>query len=73
MHGTRKIEDFKRGMEGIRVENNQVKVMRSGTYTFYVSDYAGNERIFVHEVKEDNEPPTIITSYGVSEDYKTRK
>lgn len=73
MHGTRKLEEFKRGMEGIRVEDNQVKVMKAGTYTFYVSDYAGNERIYVHEVKEDKDPPTIITNYRVSEDYMTRK
>ncbi len=73
MRGIREIEDFKRGMEGIRVDDNQITVIRAGDYTFYASDYAGNEMVIVYKVEEDKEPPTIITNYSISDNYDTRK
>jgi len=70
--GQRKVEDFNKGVTGLEVNNNQIKVSRAGVYTVYASDYAGNESIKVYEVKDDLLPPTIYSSYSVSDDYKTR-
>ena len=35
---------------------------KSGTYTFYISDYAGNESVLVHSVEDDVIAPTLSFS-----------
>lgn len=70
--GNNSIEAFNRGTSGLTVDNMQVKVSKAGTYTFYVSDYAGNENIQVYDVEDDTTPPTISASFSVSDDYKKR-
>lgn len=70
--GSKNIEDFGRGVLGTPVQNNQVSISKAGLYTFYASDYAGNETVQVYEVKEDTTPPKIKASYTVSDNYKTR-
>ncbi len=70
--GIKKAEDFGRGVLGSPIQNNQVIISKAGLYTFYVSDFAGNETVQVYEVKEDTTPPKIKASYTVAKDYKTR-
>lgn len=70
--GQREVEDFNKGVTGLNVKDNIIKISRAGTYTVYAGDYAGNETIQIHEVKEDAVSPTITSSYTVSENYKTR-
>lgn len=72
IYGDKKISDFKRGIEGILVEKDMVNLSKAGLYTFYVSDYAGNDIVQTYEVKDDITPPKVTSSYTVSEKYKTR-
>ena len=70
--GEKTLQDFAHGVNGKEIEDNLVTVTKPGKYTFYASDYAGNETIQVYEVLDDTTAPKITTSYTVSEDYKTR-
>lgn len=70
--GIREIADFNRGTTGLSVRNEHINVSKAGIYTIYASDYAGNESIMIHEVEDDTKPPSITSSYSVSEDYNTR-
>lgn len=70
--GKRTIEDFRRGTEGTLVENGMISVAKAGTYTFYASDYAGNETIRVYEIKEDKQAPRLNLTYTVADSYKSR-
>ncbi len=70
--GEKTVADFARGVNGSSVENNQITVSKAGKYTFYASDYAGNETVQVYEVVEDNKGPKLNISYTVSDNYKSR-
>ena len=72
MYGKRTVEDFRRGTEGTLVENGMIAVAKAGTYSFYTSDYAGNEAIKVYDVKEDKEAPSLRLTYTVADSYKKR-
>ena len=69
--GTRDTDFFCRGTEGIRIEDSVLSLNKAGTYTFYISDYAGNEAVFLYKVEDDEIPPDIEASYSVSGDYDT--
>jgi len=71
--GEKIIADFGRGTIGFKTENDRIKMAKAGTYSFYVSDYAGNETVVVYKVEDDLTPPTISAGYTVADDYKTRK
>lgn len=70
--GVKDIVEFGRGTAGLSVEEGKIKVAKAGAYTFYVSDYAGNETVQVYEVEDDITPPSISAGYTVADDYKTR-
>ena len=70
--GSRKVADFNRGTAGLAVDNNKITVAKSGAYTVYAGDYAGNESVRIIEIEDDVTPPKISLSYSVSENYKTR-
>lgn len=72
LRGNRRLEDFDRGMNGASINNNQLKVTNPGNYTFYTSDYAGNEILQSYEIKADKAPPQIDAYYTVTDDYKLR-
>ncbi|MGB4661857.1 MAG: S8 family serine peptidase [Mobilitalea sp.] len=72
MFGEKSAKDFDRGMSGTSVIDNQITVFKAGVYTFYASDYAGNEALQTYVVTEDNTAPKIKSSYTVSNGYKTR-
>ncbi len=70
--GEKTVKDFARGVNGIALEENQITVSKAGKYSFYASDYAGNEIVQVYEVVEDKKGPSLNASYTVSNSYKTR-
>lgn len=72
LYGDKQVKDFARGTEGYKVTENQIMVQKGGTYTFYASDYSGNETVKTYEVKEDKEAPEISASFTVAENYKSR-
>lgn len=57
--GEKNLEYFKRGTAGNNIKDGMVKADRAGMYTFYASDYAGNEAIVTHKVIADTTPPKI--------------
>lgn len=72
LYGEHTLEDFKRGTVGTPVKDGQMYVTKAGIYTFYLSDYAGNEIVQAYEVKEDVKAPKLTISYLVADNYKTR-
>lgn len=70
--GEKRMEDFWRGVNGSTVNGEEVSFAKAGTYTFYASDYAGNENIYTYEVMEDRDAPELTVSYTVANDYKYR-
>lgn len=72
IYGNRTIEEFRRGTAGTLVEDGMISVAKAGIYTFYASDYAGNEVIKVYEVEEDKQAPQLSLTYTVADSYKTR-
>lgn len=70
--GTKELADFSHGTEGTLVKDNVALLDRAGIYTFYASDFAGNEAIRVYEVKDDIKSPKITASYSVASNYKSR-
>jgi hypothetical protein len=70
--GEKTLKDFARGVKGTELVDGQVTVSKAGKYSFYASDYAGNETVQVYEVLEDKTGPKINTTYTVADDYKSR-
>jgi len=66
-------ESFNHGTTGMKAtlidadaNTYRIKLLAAGNYTFYISDYAGNERAVVVVVLDDTVKPTIKSSYTVS-------
>ena len=72
IYGKKSIQDFKNGTNGTTVVNNQVDLSKAGVYTFYASDYAGNETAQTYEVLEDTEAPKLTVMFTVADNYKSR-
>lgn len=72
IYGVKTLQDFKRGVNGTSIDSDVISVSKAGNYTFYASDYSGNESITVHEVVADTTAPKLAVTYKVSNDYKTR-
>lgn len=64
--GKKTLDDFKHGTIGTSINEGKIDVAKAGWYTFYVSDYAGNEVILPYEIIDDNKAPTITASYSTS-------
>lgn len=69
--GERSTDYFMYGINGLSVQDNLLPLAKSGTYTFYTSDYAGNETSQRYEVIDDITAPEIHANYKVSNDYST--
>ncbi len=69
--GTRDIGYFKHGTAGTSLTAETLSLSKSGSYTFYISDYAGNERIVIYRTTDDITAPTAKLSYQVAYNYKT--
>lgn len=65
--GERTIEYFARGTIGTSMPLQMAEISKAGTYTFYISDYAGNEAVYVYEVEDDTTAPALSASYTVSD------
>ena len=59
---------FAKGTVGQHIDNSTVAFHKAGTYTFYISDYAGNETTLVYSVLDDNTPPVLSSSYKENPD-----
>jgi subtilisin family serine protease len=70
--GERTMEDFQRGINGEAVNDSKINVSKAGYYTFYASDYAGNETVKTYQVKDDTTAPRITSSFKVDNSYKSR-
>jgi hypothetical protein len=70
--GEKSLEDFQRGMNGTKVEDNQISISKEGVYTFYSADYAGNEIVQTYEVIADTTAPSLASTYTISNTYKSR-
>lgn len=70
--GKRVLEDFNRGTTGSVIRGNQVTLDKAGIYTFYASDYAGNETVIQYEVIDDTTAPSVNASYSKADANKTR-
>lgn len=60
--GNRSASYFRHGARGTIVTNNKVKVSKTGNYTFFVKDNAGNETVQRIYVQVDTSAPTITAS-----------
>ncbi len=58
-NGRRTCDDFKNGTSGTVVTDNNVLLSKSGRYTFYISDKAGNYTLKDFMVIEDIIPPAV--------------
>ena len=57
---------FRRGTAGQELSNQVLSLHKSGTYTFYAADYAGNESILHYQLSEDTDAPQITYSLHTS-------
>ena len=64
--GKKNLSDFMYGTIGTSIEEEKLEVAKAGWYTFYISDYAGNEAVLQYEIIDDNQTPTINASYSTS-------
>ncbi|MDE7298447.1 MAG: S8 family serine peptidase [Lachnospiraceae bacterium] len=65
--GVRELSSFRRGTAETAVTpDSPIALTKAGKYTFYVSDYAGNERIIVYQLEDDLLAPTAALSWQVS-------
>lgn len=63
--GKKNISYFANGTQGVTVTSSlKFPVYKQGIYTFYISDYSGNEGIYYYEVRKDISPPTLILQYS---------
>ena len=70
--GQKELSYFRRGTtETSIVPGSAITFTKAGKYTFYVSDYAGNERIVVYQIGDDVTAPSATFSQQVSFDYTT--
>lgn len=64
--GKKTAEDFMHGVNGTLVKDHVVNLKDAGFYTFYASDYAGNETVRTYKVIPDTKAPDLSLSYTVS-------
>ena len=69
--GIRELSYFRHGTVGTSISSGAVSLSKSGNYTFYISDYAGNERAVIYNVVDDTTTPTASLSYQVAYNYKS--
>ncbi|MDF2540300.1 MAG: hypothetical protein K0S47_18 [Herbinix sp.] len=72
LNGEKKESDFNRGMNGTKVTDDPVVFKKAGTYTFYISDYAGNSVIQTCIIEDDKKEPDIVSTYTVEDNYLNR-
>lgn len=69
-YGEKELSYFRHGTVETSIEpDTALSLNKSGTYTFYVSDYAGNERALIYQLQDDTIPPDAWLSYKVAYNY----
>lgn len=66
--GSLDVSYFCRGTAGLTVTDSALSLNKAGTYTFYCSDYAGNETVYIYTVQDDITPPVLSASYKENAD-----
>ena len=66
--GALDVSYFNHGTVGLTVEDATLSVSKAGIYTFYISDYAGNETAYIYETPDDVTPPTLSAVYTENAD-----
>lgn len=66
--GTRDVSYFARGTIGQTLTEPILQLGRAGTYTFYISDYAGNETVLTYTVEDDTTAPSLSATYTLNPD-----
>ena len=61
--GKHDVSYFFHGTVGQTLTDSVLYLQKAGTYTFYVSDYAGNETTLVYIVEDDTTAPSLSASY----------
>lgn len=59
---------FCHGTTGQILTEPVLYLKKAGTYTFFISDYAGNETSLIYTVSDDITPPALSASYYMNED-----
>ncbi len=62
--GTKNVSDFRKGMAGTPIRSDILKLSKAGYYTFYISDYAGNESTILYYIEDDTTPPSLSANYS---------
>lgn len=66
--GQHDVSYFRHGVIGQQITGSSLSLGKAGTYTFYLSDYAGNETVYVHTVQDDVTPPVLSATYKENAD-----
>lgn len=68
-YGIRELSSFRRGTTDTPLApGDTLSFAKAGDYTFYVSDYAGNERAVIYHLADDATAPKITAGYDVAYD-----
>lgn len=71
IYGTKNAEFFQRDDNGNTLTSKQAVLTKSGFYTFYVEDYAGNHAVYNYYVEDDTSSPDLNVGYTVATDYSS--
>lgn len=70
-YGSKRLEFFRDENGGTTLSGDTAVLTKSGFYTFFVEDYAGNYTLYNYYVEDDTTAPQITASYAVTFDYKS--
>jgi subtilisin family serine protease len=70
LSGKKSVKSFKNGTSGTEIKGDTISLNKGGLFTFYISDYAGNENTYTYNVIDDSQAPSIATSFRYSIDNK---
>lgn len=69
VYGSKDADFFSSDANSIAILEDSISIGKPGYYTFYIEDYAGNNRIYNVYIEDDTLPPDYSVSYQVSPDY----
>lgn len=69
-YGSKRSEFFRDENGGTILSGDTAFLTKSGFYTFFVEDYAGNYTLYNYYVEDDTTAPQITAFYTVTPDYK---
>jgi len=69
VYGSKDAGYFSSDTNSTAILDDSISVGKSGYYTFYVEDHAGNHRVYNVYLEDDTLPPDYTVSYQVAPDY----